>query len=277
MYKENYNYYQKALLYCVDGNLQAVLDEYRFTINGKLGDKLVVAESNAVLIETRDSLLNKEGRKMYVRTHFATQYVDKVVTDNSTKQTSKMQDIFNSPFRPFVLATTSVGQEGLNFHWYARKLIHWNIPSNPVDMEQREGRVNRYGCHAVRRSVAALFGTKERLKGCEQQSAWNEMFKAARERLGSGYSEMVPYWCIPTEKLTDKERAGLEYVERIVPMFPYSSEHTKYERLMKVLSLYRLTMGQPRQEDILNRLFEAGLNEEECKELIINLSPFYKQ
>jgi hypothetical protein len=27
--------------------------------------------------------------------------------------------------------------------------VHWNIPSNPVDFEQREGRVNRYAGHAV--------------------------------------------------------------------------------------------------------------------------------
>src|SRR5207247_3455302 len=64
---------------------------------------------------------------------------------------------FNSPFRPFVLATTSIGQEGLDFHAYCNRVIHWDLPSNPVDIEQREGRVRRYGSLAVRRQLAAQF------------------------------------------------------------------------------------------------------------------------
>ena len=38
----------------------------------------------------------------------------------------------NSPFWPFVLATTSVGQEGLDFQQYCHAVVHWNLPSNPV-------------------------------------------------------------------------------------------------------------------------------------------------
>jgi len=59
---------------------------------------------------------------------------------------------FNSPFWPFVLATTSIGQEGLDFHWWSHAVVHWNIPANAVDFEQREGRVFRYGGHAVPRN-----------------------------------------------------------------------------------------------------------------------------
>jgi hypothetical protein len=39
---------------------------------------------------------------------------------------------FNSPFWPFVLATTSIGQEGLDFHPFCHAVVHWNLPSNPV-------------------------------------------------------------------------------------------------------------------------------------------------
>ena len=55
---------------------------------------------------------------------------------------------------PFVLASTSVVQEGIDFHWWSHSVIHWNLPSNPVDFEQREGRVNRFAGHAVRKNVA---------------------------------------------------------------------------------------------------------------------------
>ena len=60
------------------------------------------------------------------------------------------REAFNSPFWPFVLATTSTGQEGLDFHLYCRDIVHWNLPSNPVDLEQREGRINRYDGLSIR-------------------------------------------------------------------------------------------------------------------------------
>jgi ERCC4-related helicase len=78
---------------------------------------------------------------------------------------------FNSPFWPFVLASTSVGQEGLDFHHYSHAVVHWNIPANPVDLEQREGRVHRYQGHAVRRNVAAGYGDRPRARGGGQRVA----------------------------------------------------------------------------------------------------------
>jgi hypothetical protein len=38
-----------------------------------------------------------------------------------------VRDAFNSPFRPFVLATTSIGQEGLDFHPYCYRVYDWNL------------------------------------------------------------------------------------------------------------------------------------------------------
>ena len=49
-----------------------------------------------------------------------------------------------------------------------------------------------------------------------------------------------------------------------------------YERLIKILSLYRLTLGQARQEELLEYLFKNCDDPDKLKELFINLSPFYK-
>ncbi len=49
-----------------------------------------------------------------------------------------------------------------------------------------------------------------------------------------------------------------------------------YERLIKILSLYRLTLGQARQEELLEYLFKTCDDTSKLKELFINLSPFYK-
>src|SRR5262249_53925200 len=93
-------------------------------------------------------------------THFALAFGEDVSrdagpdTEDSQLRKSVVREAFNSPFWPFVLATTSVGQEGLDFHLYCRDVLHWNLPSNPVDLEQREGRLNRRDCLAVRESIA---------------------------------------------------------------------------------------------------------------------------
>ena len=110
-------------------------------------------------IHTTDSYCKESGTPMPMRRSFTFDYA-KVVQDKNLKHNGTLQQAFNSPFRPFVLATTSVGQEGLDFHWYTRKIVHWNLPSNPVDMEQREGRINRYKCLAIRRNIAKFFGNE---------------------------------------------------------------------------------------------------------------------
>ena len=72
-----------------------------------------------------------------------------------------------------------------------------------------------------------------------------------------------------------KKAAGIETekIERIVPMYPMSEDESRYSRLIKVLSLYRLTMGQPRQEELLQML-EGKISQEQIKQLLFDLSPF---
>ena len=179
-----------------------------------------------------------------------------------------LQQAFNSPFRPFVLATTSVGQEGLDFHRYSRKIMHWNLPSNPVDMEQREGRINRYKCLAIRRNIAHLF---------PDRFTWHDMFEQAKEEWQQyGYSEMVPFWCLPREVVAAHKTDGvLEWIERIVPMYPMSLDQGRYQHLIDILSMYRLTMGQPRQEELLE-LLKGKITPEDMHKLLIDLSPYNK-
>ena len=65
-------------------------------------------------------------------------------------------------------------------------------------------------------------------------------------------------------------------IERIVPMYPLSKDQSKYGRLIKILSLYRLSLGQARQEELLEYVLQSQLDEEQLKELFINLSPYFK-
>ena len=267
--KSDDDYYESALDYCVKGNLQSVLDEYAHLLNtdkiGKHVDEAIIGTSN-YRVDTRESIGNEE-KNLAMRTHFAISFIDKTITDKSLTRTTNIRKAFNSPFRPFILSSTSIGQEGLDFHWYARKIVHWNLPSNPIDLEQREGRINRYKCLAIRRNIAKLYGDKFK---------WNEMFEAAKELKGDS-SDMVPYWCLSTEKLTKEQQDSLEYIERIVPLYPLSRDKYRYEHLINVLSLYRMTLGQPRQEELLDLLKDMHLDEGQLKELTIDLCPFNKK
>lgn len=271
--KNDDDYYESVLDYCVIGNLQAVLDEYLHmaqTEDKKLGKVVTdaIIDTSNLSIDTTDSL-GKEEKKQPIRCHFAIPFIDKTVTDKSVAHTTNIRKAFNSPFRPFLLSTTSIGQEGLDFHWYARKIVHWNLPSNPVDLEQREGRINRFKCLAIRRNVAKLYGS-------ETYHTWDELFSLAYSNLKGTHSDMVPYWCLPVAELTEEQREKLEYIERIVPLYPLSRDRYKYERLIKVLALYRMTLGQPRQEELLSLLRNMHLSDEQLKELTIDLCPFNK-
>ncbi len=259
------SYYEKVINYCVDGNLQAVLDEYAHLLNEK-GEKLapLMIESFAgtatLEVETKESFPSNDKLKARMRTHFAVGYFNSKISDESVQRTETIRKSFNSPFRPFVLSTTSIGQEGLDFHNYSRKIVHWNLPSNPIDLEQREGRINRFKCLAVRRNIARKYG---------DEYLWDEMFDRAKSEQKGECSELVPYWYMPNDgELGEK-------IERIVPMYPFSSDRYKYNRLIEVLSLYRLTLGQPRQEELIGTL-QKELPEEITDELFINLSPFDK-
>lgn len=270
--KNDDDYYESVLDYCVVGDLQAVLDEYAHMTQTKmLGHTVteaIIGTSN-LSIDTTDSL-GMEGNKQLMRCHFAIPFIDKTVTDKSVARTTNIRKAFNSPFRPFLLSTTSIGQEGLDFHWYARKIVHWNLPSNPVDLEQREGRINRFKCLAIRRNVVKLYGS-------ETYHTWDELFSLAYSNLKGTHSDIVPYWCLPVADLTEEQRAKLEYIERIVPLYPLSRDRYKYERLIKVLALYRMTLGQPRQEELLNLLKNMHLSDEQLKELTIDLCPYNKK
>lgn len=267
------SYLDGVMYYCVIGNLQAVLDEYRHMCSGN--DDFVARMKEAIIrevpmqVDTYESFYEKSSNKKGMRTFYAVPFSKSKSTldEKSESRSNNIRNAFQSPFYPFVLASTSVGQEGLDFHWYCRKVVHWNLPSNPQDLEQREGRINRYKCLAIRRNLAKIF---------PDIYDWDKLFdKASVEvarQFGGRYTGMVPNWCLPTEWI-HRHSDEIEWIERIVPQYPMSSDVDRYKRLIDVLSLYRLTMGQPRQEELIEMLDSLHLEEEKIRRLLFNLSP----
>jgi len=272
------SYYKDVIRYCAEGNLQAVLDEFYFILDpscdsapSEICEAMCSAfiGSRSIKIDAiqRGKDWFSEEKKISIRTHFAVGYYNIKGTDNKLSSTENVRAAFNSPFRPFVLATTSIGQEGLDFHQYCRKIMHWNLPYNAIDLEQREGRINRYLCHAIRQNLA----NSEYADPPCRKNVWREIMNRAEAGLKKeGSSDLVPYWQLP------KDYIYTHQIERIVPMYPFSRDVMRYERMIEVLSLYRLTLGQPRQEELLKVIQNQNLSKENLSDLFINLSPFDK-
>ncbi len=189
-----------------------------------------------------------------------------------------MREAFNSPFWPFVLSTTSVGQEGLDFHLFCRDIVHWNLPSNPVDLEQREGRINRRDGLAVRRSIAREWPIKRLALAASEshQSFWERVFAVVTnapdvQRYKHG---LYPHWVF-------EPRGGqVERIRRHLFFYADSQDASRYDELKERLALYRLVFGQPRQQDLLDRI-QRTVRDESGREVshaaltryMINLSP----
>jgi hypothetical protein len=60
-------------------------------------------------------------------------------------------------------------------------------------------------------------------------------------------------------------------------MYPFSQDKQKYDRLINILALYRLTLGQPNQEEKIALLNRTDLTDKETEELFFDLSPYNKQ
>jgi hypothetical protein len=299
---DSVQYLDKVLEYSVDGNMQSFLDEYLYMImnSENFSKPIEIANHIADILSVRTSSIevddlksftakvnhtSTKGQKHSIRTHYAMDFnSQKLVTSRSSSignegKDSTQQNLgrqvgvrqaFNSPFRPFVLATTSIGQEGLDFHLYCRKIFHWNLPSNPIDFEQREGRIHRYKGLVIRQNIAAKYIDHIALNG-HSSDLWETLFSiASLEEKSKTISncDLVPFW--HTESLDNIK------IERYVPLYPFSKDIERYRQMLKVLTYYRLTFGQPRQEELIDALFGGMLSEEQNKmldQLIINLSP----
>jgi len=270
-------YWQTALLYCLGGNLQAVVDEYVHHLVGNQNpndDDAVLAMASDVrsAISLHVAALqafdpSRPDTALRFNSRFALRYGSaKGTVKTDEKAIERMSDVqaaFNSPFWPMVLASTSVGQEGIDFHWWCHSLVHWNLPANPADFEQREGRVHRFKGHAVRKNVAAAHRA-DALRA-NASDPWVAAFAAAERSRQPDMNDLWPWWTYP----------GDAKIERWIPSFPLSKDQSREERLQRQRALYRLAFGQPRQEDLLTILDRQGYatDDQRLADLRIDLRP----
>ena len=263
--------------YFLQGNIQAVLDEYLYLqqpnkksrkFKGYLDAlKLVWGPlKNYSLVQARG-----QAKKLRVPTDIAVAFSG---GDQESDTRDNIRLAFNSPFWPFILGTTSIGQEGLDFHLYCRDIYHWDLPTNPVAFEQREGRINRHNNLNVRRAIADNIPV-DQMAGVAH--IWEYLFREAQnhchaaDRYNFGLS---PHWIFtPPNALKETNR-----IQRHILDLPLSKDKLKYEKLMTDIVHYRLALGQPNQRQFLEELAKQNkFSAEEIKGLTLQLFPRQKR
>jgi hypothetical protein len=249
-----------------DGNFESTLDEYLAVLRG-LGVRDFSADAEtralkdlegALSVGTASVTVSETGKEagnldFKMRCNAALPFGlsrQEVADEEGAFRFDSIRLAFNSPFRPHVLATTSIGQEGLDFHGWCNHVVHWDLPANPVDLEQREGRIDRYAGLAVRKALAAQ---SERIS--DVQSPWLRIAAAQTpDKLG-----LSPWWVCPGAT-----------IRRTVLTPSLSSMEGELEDLLDRLSLYRLALGQADQEQLMHalhrRLADPGAERERARE-----------
>ena len=250
----------------IDGGLESLLDEQFWLARVRVGSHALVDDLNDALGATAGwfifKVLPTGPGGIRVRCHAAVPFggtetsEDPLASDGKTRpaRSHELRQAFNTPFWPHLLATTSVGQEGLDFHNWCDRVTHWDLPSSPVDLEQREGRISRFGGLVVRRPLALTVGANAladsaRIGG----SPWCHLERHAQTYLGD-VAGLSPWWLL--------EDAA---IERYSFSLPQSRDLARFARLRQQRFLYRVVLGQPNQEDLVDLL--ARGDEERIKVL----------
>jgi len=119
-----------------DPKIEALVSELRRVFSEDPSEKVIV------FTEYRDTLdaicarldADPEFRDCYVTLHGGL----------TRRERLRRQDRFAKP-ETRVLLATDAASEGLNLQQYCRRIIHMELPWNPNRLEQRNGRVDRYG------------------------------------------------------------------------------------------------------------------------------------
>ena len=250
--------YPEALRQAVlDGGFESVLDEHFWYLSLESSDDLPGAmkemsaalrlrDANVTFHESVDSSAQSE-RSFRLRCHAAVPLTEG--RTHSTKdqefdeplRPDEVRKAFNSPFWPKVLVTTSIGQEGLDLHPWCDALAHWDLASGPVALEQREGRITRFAGLAVRREVASRLGG-QLASGASGISPWIRLAHLANSQLADD-SGLAPWWVME----------GASCKSYVYSAFG-SEQRQQYETLNQERALYRLVLGVPDQNDLMNVL-----------------------
>ena len=246
----------------LDGNLESVLDEHLWVTS-----HLRNLHEQQLAEELRDGLslktglfflhpLRQKNESFSLRCHVAMPFVGgratyahetgaKKSVDVRPIRTDELRKAFNTPFWPYVLTTTSVGQEGLDFHAWCDKVVHWDLCRNPVDLEQREGRIQRYGGLAIRGAIVDALGEDIWSKRKAGESPWGPQFIVWLKNAWPTPPGLSPWWVFPGpggsvrryvfDVPTSEQRHWIQWVQNQRFLYPACARTTQPGRPCRAL------------------------------------------
>lgn len=166
-----------------------------------------------------------------------------------------------SPLR--ILLVTDVASEGINLQNNCRYIIHYDIPWNPVRLEQRNGRVDRYG---QTRDVTVFHYVSDEeadLKFLEKVVHKVEQIREDLGSVGELFDETIKEYFF-NEKNDDKQ--ALSYLDEIKPLEHKSQDldgrdkgsHAKYQSAFENLKSTEVELNISPQS--LAKLLELAIN-----------------
>ena len=127
---EDFSKYQKLLAYLKDPKTG-----WKKAANDRLVIFTERIETKAFLVEALKKDLKLKANEI--------QSLDGRMRDVEIMQIVEEFGLGSSPLR--VLVASDVASEGLNLHYCAHRLIHFDIPWSLITFQQRNGRIDRYG------------------------------------------------------------------------------------------------------------------------------------
>lgn len=124
-------------------------------------------------VETVSALVDYLEREYRVRPSI-------IVGGQSDDERDAQIAAFRRPDGPRLLVSSKAGGEGVNLQ-VARRLVHVDVPWNPMDMEQRVGRVHRFG------SIQTIIVDTLVVQGTREVDA----YRVAREKLQIAFGDLT--------------------------------------------------------------------------------------
>lgn len=123
-----------------------------------------------------------------------------------------------------ILVTTDIASEGVNLHFYCNHLVHYDVPWSLITLEQRNGRIDRYGQKKEPKIIYLVGDSKdssiEKMKERWVVEKLLDRARNVREQLGD---ESLALGCFDEEKETEKIAITYQEEEDLNKLFDANS------------------------------------------------------